>query len=296
MVLYYIAYLYQTIKGYFYTTNNYKIPYDITQIKQDDDFKLFKTNNDINKVIFVLNNLPDISHKLLFKDNKNTANKYFHLTIKFNNDEFLESFHNLDSLEIYLNDANIRYIYIRVNIINIQDKIHHINCIIIDKHKKYVLLFEPKFQFSYDTDIVFQVLSKSVDFNVYKKLLPIDLGYGFHNKLQWFSLLCQSYAVFVFLLIVFNDDVPTEHYSKLFNTVITDKNVGYLLFHINKLLIDNDIKICEQDKLWSYPTHGVENIWNIMNFLTNKKEIEMNNIDDLNIKEDEGIIIVEKLL
>src|SRR3990172_3238792 len=102
MALQYIASLYYAFKRYLYTPPSYQLPYDTVKLKQDEGFRQFKTNGDVNKVIFALNNLPEVVHRLLFEGNNRVAPKYFHLTMKFNGGELLEVFHNLDALKDYL--------------------------------------------------------------------------------------------------------------------------------------------------------------------------------------------------
>lgn len=295
IVFKYLTYLYDTIKYYFFNDNKYHLPFDINEIINNDHFKEFQSNNDINKVIFALNNIPDVTQKILFKNNINIANQYLYLTIKMSNGSIDSIVHNLDNINEYMDDNAIRYVYIRINIINIGNTMNHVNCIIIDKNKKYILLFEPKIIFQYDSKIIFELLHQTFDTQEYRKILPNDIGYNYCNRLQWYDTFCQTYIIFVFFLIILNDNVNPENFSVLFNSIITHKNMGYFLFHAYNLLIENNISICEQNNIWDYPTNNAKNLLNAAKlFLSNDKN-EENNFDDIVIKENDDLVIFEKL-
>ena len=80
-MLYYITYLYYTIKNYFNNNNiniEYNLPFNIKTIKENKNFIKFKDDDgEINKVIFALNNLPDKIHELLFGNTKKICEKYY---------------------------------------------------------------------------------------------------------------------------------------------------------------------------------------------------------------------------
>ena len=140
-----------------------------------EDFK----KNDIafSKVIFSLNNLQDIVFKILIKGNENVCQKPFH--IYFENDK--ESYNNLEGINNYLNDDSINYIYIRINLVNKKNIMNHVNCIIIDKTKGFVLYFEPMANLRINLDIIRNIMLK---YNVeYKLLTPKDIGYSYNNRL-----------------------------------------------------------------------------------------------------------------
>ncbi|QKF94252.1 hypothetical protein QKU48_gp0794 [Fadolivirus algeromassiliense] len=293
MVLEYLSYLYYAIKYYLFKHNNYNIPFDINEIETNPSLKQFQENNDINKVIFALNNIPDIVQRILFQDYKNINDKYLHITIKTNDNSIDEIYHNLEEIKQYLTDDSIRYINIRINLVNIGSKMHHVNCIVIDKLRKYILIFEPKTMLRYDHKMIKSIFQELFDVSQYEILTPHDIGYSYYNRLQWNDAYCQTYIIFIFWLIILNEDIDPKKYSLLFNNVITHKNMGYFLFHINQILNANKIEICEQNGIWSYPGHNINNIVNITRLFLNNKEKQESELKNISIKEENDIIIFE---
>ncbi len=303
----YITYIYSTIKNYFnnnnantieYTTE-YNVPFNTKEI-DSEEFTIFKSNDmEINKVIFALNNLPDKIHNLLFSNNKEICDKYLYITIKIQNKKIIELSHNLDDINDYLNNNNIRYIFTRVNIINtLQNIMQHVNCIIIDKIKKYILFFEPKFEFSYNIDELEKIMDELVNLHDYSKFFPQDIGYNYYDRLQFYDAFCQSYVLFVFIIITNNESIDVANYSLMLNKIITYKNLGYMLYHINTLLKQSGYDICEQKLIWSFPTKKTQNILNMIHlFLNNyKQKQQIDNCNELEIEieteiDDDFIII-----
>lgn len=289
----YFTYLYSTIKYYLFKQNEYNLPFNSDEIQTNNDFKDFKINNNMDKVIFALNNIPDIVQSILFNNHKNVADKYLCLTIKLNGNSIDEIYHNLQDINSYIDNHNIRYIYIRINLIHTKSKMNHVNCIIIDKLQKYIFLFEPKVLFTYDTKIIFELLGDIFDTSQYNKILPSDIGYTYYNRLQWYDTFCQTYILFIFWLIILNSDIEPENFLKLFTEVITHQNMGYLLFHIYSLLITNKIDICQQQNIWSYPTNNIKNLLNTVKLFLNSGDNKENQIDNIIIKEEDDMVIFE---
>ena len=120
----------------------------LDEIKKDllyVDYK--KDRSRINKTIFALNNMPEVIHTVLFKNSNylHICPKYFQMYYELNdNNKFVKKYANLTTLQVYLDDNALRYIYIRINLIENNKKNDHVNSIIIDKKKKYILYFEPQ--------------------------------------------------------------------------------------------------------------------------------------------------------
>ena len=261
----------------------------------DKEFNNFRLDNiALNKVIFALNNIPDIVHKLLFKENSEVCKQYFSITLKLENSKINNIYHNLNDIEQYFNDDKLRYCFIRLNIItNTFHKMHHINCIIIDKINKTILFFEPRVTFLFDINDLINNLHTLININGYITLLPSDIGYNFLNKLQKYDMFCQTYTLFVYLLII-NNNVNHKDYSIMFNTTITSQTICYLFYHIHKLLQQNNCQICDQPIIWKYPTNIIENMINIITLPSNNNINETNEVEmsSINIYEEDDMIIV----
>lgn len=310
-MFHYITYLYNSIKRCFYITpelNNYILPFNIQNIDKNSEFQEFKDNDiEINKVIFTLNNLPDKVHNLLFSDNEEVCNEYFYITVKVKDriqnqthKEIDEIFHNLDNINNHLFNDKIRYIFIRVNVIDAYHKVmDHVNCIIIDKNKKYILFFEPKFEFIYDAADLTKFVSEKIDIGNYSIIMPQDIGYDYYTRLQSYDIFCQSYVIFVFGIIVCNDIGNITNYRSIINSIITHENLGCMLYHIHTLLKQSGYDICEQKIIWSFPTKKTRNMLNILHLYFsnyNKKHNEtieqIEQLPDLGIELDDDFVIV----
>lgn len=309
-MFYYIEYLYNLIKHYFNSpptavdSVTYNMSFDTIVVDHDDDFDKFKKDASlINKVMFALNNMPDKVYSLLFNDNMQVCNKLFVITLKIKNKQIIDLQHNMDDIHLYLepfglDKMQIRYILIRVNIIDTtQNVIQHVNCIILDKKRKYMLFFDSKIKFQYDVNAFVLLITDIVnsiyfDYNI---LFPKDIGYDDYNQLQKYDAFCQTYVFFVFLLIVSNDMVNTNNYSMMFNTTITTKNLGYFLFYINKLLQIHNFEICDQEEIWSFPTNKTKNILNIINLYFGAQVSDNVDVSTLEIKEIDDIMVIDSI-
>ncbi len=262
---------------------------DINTLSDDQrvDLDNFKDNPiEFNKMIFALNNIPDKVFDLLFCDHDNICPKFYKIIFKkdMKLDTFVTTFNNLDE---YID--NERYVYIRVDIIDKSKKINHVNCIIIDRAEKYILIFEPKCKLVIDIKDIDNILKHYIDTSEYKLLTPSDIGYNSMNKLQKTDCFCQTYIIFVFYLIVENPGVNYEDFSKLFNTVITTDNIGYFVYHIYKKYIESDLEINDVPILWQYPTNDFRTLLNSI-ILSAKSSYDNNdnyNADDIIIEEDD---------
>ena len=280
-------------------TLDYQLPFAIN-IDNDPELIKYKTDDiALNKVMFALNNIPDIIHSLLFNNDTTVCQKYFSITIKLKNSKIIDLYDNLDNNEAYdinsmMDNDDIRYIYIRLNIlINLPSKMHHVNCIIIDKKNKHVLFFEPRNNLLFDINDLSIRIKDKIDISHYTKLTPSDIGYNVFNKLQQYDAFCQTYVLFAYLLIINNKDIHYTNYSTMFNSIINPQNIGYFYYHINNLLKINNYNICDQPVVWKYPT----NIFNIMYpFRNNNNNIEINDeleMNDIVINEEDEFLIVD---
>ncbi len=290
MIFGYVIYLYYKLKGYLYSNNDtkvqYRIPFDIDLINKDENYHKYE---DINKTIFALNNMPDVVHHLLFGNKDNIAFNYYYIRLDI---EKKEIDHNLDLLESDMLNKDIRYIFIRLNLINSQNHFNHVNGIYINKNKKYVLIFEPKVELSFTKDLINSFLRNNIDLSKYKFIYAEDLGYNIYNRMQNYDLFCQTYVLFVFLLITLNDDmIEYDNYSTMFQSVINSKNIGYLLYHINTLLLNNNYDICDQPELWTLSSNKFKKIKNLIKYLIDNKKEE--DITKFIIKEDGDLFIID---
>jgi hypothetical protein len=289
MITEYIKYLYNAIVNYWYkkSITNYHLPFPIN-IENDPEFIKFKDNEVVlNKIIFALNNIPDIVHTLLFNE------KYFSITIKVNKYKITSVYHSLENIQEHLKSDN-RYIYIRLNIItNSTYKMHHVNCIIIDKKEKYILFFEPRVNFLFNIDDLIKELDALINIKDYKKLLPSDIGYNIFNRLQKYDAFCQTYVLFAYILIINNKDIHYTNFSTMFNSMDT-QSIGCLFYYINNLLENNNYNICDQPIIWKYPTNNLKNIFNMINiFSNNKSEDQDIELSDMDIYEEGDLIFVD---
>lgn len=301
MLFDYIAYVYYTIKNYFWDNIDHVLPFDPLLIEKEPEFHNFKIKTiDINKVMFALNNLPNVIHELLFKHRQDVCHHYYYITLNRNqNNEIIDIFHNIGDIKDQILNDEIKYIYIRINIVNINKKnnqMDHINCIICDKIHKTILIFEPKTKFTYDVNIIMDILNQSMDIKEYKILLPEkDIGYNSHHSLQKYDAYCQTYVLLVFVLIIHNSQMPFEKYSSLFNCAITYKNIGYFLFTIHQLLKENKIDICYHRTIWSYPTDHFSSIWTLVNYFYKSNE-ELDLEPEIVMRTENGIEIVDLII
>ncbi len=149
---------------------------------------------------------------------------------------------------------------------------NHVNCIIIDKHRKFILYFEPTVLIRYDLDqIKFTLCSANAILYNFAFLIPEDIGYSVFNCLQKFDNYCQTYVLYVYCLLLENREIDPDNFRKLFNGIITSTNRDYFIYFINRLLQDKGINL---DNLGDY--HNIDA-----------------NIDDINIDElDEDWMVV----
>lgn len=219
IVMYYI--------NIFLKSHNYNNPIDFINIDNNSTFN--------QKIRSVISNYPKLIHELAFKNNINICPKYQYITLqKVNNGmNVIDSNFDRDLID----DDRYRYIYIRVNIE--RPSINHVNCVIIDKFNKWVLIFEPKYSLSYDIEHIKAIIG----LDNYDILVPKDIGYNFINRLQKFDYYCQTYVLFVFHIIISNPDVPYNEYALMINHIITYPHLRSYWYHIYSLLKESNFDI-----------------------------------------------------
>jgi hypothetical protein len=272
---------------------------DITTLSYNDklSFNNFKTDpEEFNKMIFALNNIPDKIFDLLFQNNNDICPKFYKLVFimdpKLNT--YVNTFSNLYDLKEYIDNQYTRYIYIKVDIIDKTLKINHVNCIIIDKLEKYILVFEPKYKLMIDINKINDIFTQYIDINEYKLLTPTNIGYNSLNRLQRNDCFCQTYIVFIFYLIIENSHITYPDFSKLFNTVITTENIGYFIWYIYQKFVDSDLEINDIPILWHYPSNNFKSLLNSI-ILSTQNTINHSDYEDTLIEsmdEDEDILII----
>ena len=269
--------------------DDYNLPFDPIEIKKSDKYTLFKQNNkQINKTVFALNNIPSDIHSLLFSNYEYVCPKYYFITLQLDEEYTITNLlHNFDDLDDYLGNDKIRFIYIRINLIQKGKKINHVNCIIIDKINKYLLLFEPKVNIKYDINILFSFLDGVFGKSKFKKLFPKDIGYHSFNKLQSFDLFCQTYVLFIYIIIILNYNTEPKNFSIMFNQIINSDSIQCFLFTIYEIITINGY-IINKDNLITYSTCSLRNIFNIFHC---HNHIYENNLIKETEKED--IVLIE---
>ena len=224
----------------FYNNSNYNNIFNLDTIVQDRDYINYKKSGSlINKTIHYLNSIPALVHYILFRENKQVCNKYFQIYYKNSTKEY----DNLETLNSYMLDSTIRYIFIRVNLIENNKYNNHANAIIIDKSQKWILYFEPQCKTRISMDIIKSDLTNYISLTDYKYITPENIGYSIVNKLQRFDNYCQTYVIYAYCIIVNNPTVDYKDYSNMLNSIITKQDsITCFLFHIYKnisLIMDN---------------------------------------------------------
>ena len=121
---------------------------------------------------------------------------------------------------------------------------NHVNCIVIDKDRKYILYFEPVAVVRVNASKIFNILCNTCnELKEYDALLPSDIGYTFYNRLQRYDNFWQTYILYIYFLIIENTDVKPKDFSSLFNTVITSKNIDYFIYFISDVINKNGINL-----------------------------------------------------
>lgn len=226
------------------------------------DFENFINNTEeYNKVIYALNNIPGTIYSLLLGDNVDVCQKYFQIYFKKGARKYQLTYNNLQNLDEYLDDGNIRYIYIRVALLD--KNIHHVNCIIIDKLRRYILYFEPKVILKVDMEDIHD-LFKYYNLLGYRYITPTDIGYNFINRLQYFDHFCQTYILFVFMIIIGCDNcINYKKFSKIFTDNITVETIGNFLFIIYQKMDMAGITIYNEQLSQYNSANGIYNFFNL---------------------------------
>lgn len=197
-------------------------------------------------MMFILNNLPHVVHETMFLKYPQVCPKYYH--IKIVNDEIIHHADDIDSaLNLY------RFIGIRVDIY--KKTIHHINMIILDTWREYVLYFEPQ---GHSHEIARKICDTLYLPN-YVRYEPEDMGVGWFNRLQYLDALCQTYAPLAYLVIINNPDKPISAYGDIMYQCINEKSINGFFYYLDTQLKRNgfDIqyvhtKMCSSSSLISY--------------------------------------------
>ncbi len=237
-------------------TETFRCPF-IDNLEDTEEFQQFQTDDvEFSKAIFALNSMPEDVFWILFNDHTEIAQTHMHIYLTKNNGHYRCTHHTLESLDVEIDNPTVRYIYIRVNLVNANRKygLDHVNCLIIDKERKYVLVFEPKSALQYSVMGIKRLLGPSVE--SYDFLTPNDIGFKYLNRLQKFDSFCQTYVMFTFYLIIQNSDVAPEDYHIMLNRCITDKSVGQFLFVLWNLCKTSGMDINTVPVIWPYPGSG----------------------------------------
>lgn len=207
-----------------------------------EEFKKYKTD----KVLYVLNNMSSQVYSALYSRYNDVSDRYFQITLN-NHDGYFDISHcKMIDFDNVLNDDLIRYVYIRVNLDG-NKYIDHVNCIVIDKLKKYILYFEPTVHIRYDIDKIKSLLSNFADLDGYNSITPYDIGYNSLNGLQQFDHYCQTYILYIFCLILENRNIEPINFSKMFNNVINKQRMEYFWYYIYNVMICNGFNIDNLD-------------------------------------------------
>lgn len=252
-------------KVYGVYTNNYINQFGhIKNLEKCTEFTNFKNSTEeFSKLIFILNNFPENVYNIVFSkyDPKHICQKYYIIKLIKSKDEkdYTVCYSNLDDIQ---SNVDSTFIYIRVELYdhNIKGTINHVNSIIINNSTKVILFFEPQTYLKYNKDeLIFLIGLENYTF-----IEPQDIGYSIFNRLQTFDCFCQTYILYVFILIVDNPHVEYKEYSKMFNSIITTKNIGYFLFYLYMELKTLDIDIQTFSTGWYFPKNGFNKLLNTL--------------------------------
>jgi len=216
-------------------------------LERDDNYKEFDESDErFGKTIYALNNIPNKIHELLFGNIKDVSNNYYNIPIKKIDGKYKVASFDTAQFGLDMEDDSIRYVYIRINIIKKSGKriMNHVNCIIIDKRRHFLLYFEPTVLIRYDLTELKEILTDvaPILFN-YAFLVPESIGYNVFNRLQKYNHYCQTYVLYVYCLVLENREIEPDEFSRLFNDIITTKNIHYFIYFINKMLEDDGVNL-----------------------------------------------------
>lgn len=234
-------------------SKDYMLPFDIDFIKLHHSFPSFKkSDSQVSFVVQMLNNPIHIWNIII--NDPTIAKTYYYFEIK--NNKVIN--HNLiGTFKKDIDDTKIKFIFVRLNIYTGSD-MNHCNCAIIDKENHRLIFIEPKGRFTLKP----KSIAEYMGLQLYDYIV---LNY----KIQYLDNFCQTYVLFSFLLISTNRDLfkyytdteeITYNYEKMIGYCVTNKNIGYFLFHIKHILDLHDIKSYNLQKYWSYPTNIITNL------------------------------------
>lgn len=186
-----------------------------------------------SRSMFIINNLPHVVHETVFLKYPHVCPKYYHIQVVNN-----EIVHHMDDIDSALN--LYRFVAIRVDIY--KRTIHHINVIILDTWRKYVLYFEPH---GHVPDMASRICDTLYLPN-YIRYGPPDMGVGLFNRLQYLDALCQTYSLLTYLMIINNPDKPMHEYGDILYQSITEQSINGFFHYLDTQLKHNgfDIQCC----------------------------------------------------
>lgn len=267
-----------------------------------DELNDFKSDTKkIGKVIYLLNNLPkEIFKKIFLQFNKVCPNLYLVvLTKNTNTNTYTYNFSDLyQRYDNFVSDlkSGKRYICIKINIdyhkgSKSNKTVGHVNIIIIDINRKFILFFDSSNRIDYDIK-KFDMIINTVNFHtgtdkLFTILKPSDIGYSFFSSLQGYNLFCQTYIFLVLLLIISNKKISHTSYKLLFDNEISNEILGLFLFYIyKKIEHDDNFKNIEFD--FYYPGNYLQNIINSLIFKYKTIDLD-NNLDMSNVNDNDVI-------
>lgn len=227
----------------------YMLPIDVDFVKHHSDFAKFKNSDtQVSFVVHMLNNPVHIWNIII--NDPTIANTYYYFDIQ--NDKVVH--HNLiNNFQKDMDNTNIKFIFVRLNIYNCDDNLmNHCNCAIIDKNNHRIIFIEPKGKFTLKP----KSIAEYMGLQYYDYIL-------LNHKIQYLNNFCQTYVIFSFLLIATNRDIINDaiDMKKMIGECVTNKNIGYFLFHIKHLLDVYNIESYTLHKYWSYPTNIITNLF-----------------------------------
>jgi len=259
-----------------YENQNYIDPVNFFDDYDFIEYEEFKKDDcKVGKVIYCLNNFPKMIHDTMIKTlscaNYNNMSETFYSISVYNKNNIIsynfENFYNNN--ENFISDLcnmNVRFIMIRIEERN--SMLGHVTAIIIDKKKSYLLFFDPKNNIKYDIqqfnfiiDIINTVTEKK-----YKILTSWDIGYSQGTRLQGINFYCQTYILYVYLIVVCNINVCYTDFKNMFNSLITTKTITLLLYFLYRSIEKNPTVI---NIAYEFPciSNTFMNIYNSISFI-----------------------------
>lgn len=290
----------------------YYDPIDFVAIDKEELRNFKHDGKKVGQVIGSLSIYPNLIYPIVLNelDFPHVSNNVYSINIKPTKKNFgykldLSNIKaNMENLVSDLYDDDVRFIMIRL--IEGGAFIDHVSCIIVDKIKKYILFFDSKNNIQYDVgkfsfviDIINNANRKVGDVLQYQVLLPKDIGYGNYTSLQGYNHYCQTYILYILMLVANNPDIEFRHLKQLFDAKITTKKLGLFLFGIHKKIKNNEsLKNFEYQSV--YPSNTIINFINSVTFMMNAISMNvimrvfpnLNKCDEIAYAEDGDCIVI----